>query len=463
MPTIRIDSFAGIMPRVHPTLLPDGCAVKAHNCRLQSGKLSPLRQPAKVVSVIRMENGLERIADAKSIYLWNGVGKSEFLAWPGIVTVARGNIADDDLRRIFVTGDTGIGGDGKNLPCVYIMSPDGKSFIRHPITKEKLPAPVVTRANDQVLDEANLRYTFFFQSWVDEYGYESGLSQHSDNSTAENTDGDLLYNDGDEVTVAEIIAPEGAVARRIYKVVTGATTESVQFVAEQPVAGDGFSALTFRVKDEDAGEVVPMFQSPPDDFALMTYVANGFYVGISRSRKRTLMFSETNMPTSFPDAYMMDVQDDIVCIAVAGNTVYALTEGFPCAYSGTSPDAISETPIKIPQSCVSSRSACVMESAVFYASHDGIVMLSPSLGDTAQVITEKHFSKREWMALNPASCVMGVYDGAIHAWFTPEGAAPQGYVIDLREGAAAITTHDEVAKAVHYDPLDDTLYYVRSS
>jgi hypothetical protein len=38
MPTIKIDNFAGIMPKVHPTLLPDACATMAHNCILKDGK-----------------------------------------------------------------------------------------------------------------------------------------------------------------------------------------------------------------------------------------------------------------------------------------------------------------------------------------------------------------------------------------------------------------------------------------
>lgn len=140
MPTIKIDSFSGIMPRVHPTLLPDGCAVTAHNCRLKSGKLSPLRQPIKVSGKrIRLENGLDKIANAQTVYLWrrNG-GVEEFIAWPDVVKVAPSNIADDTLRRVFVTGATGIGTGGKE-PCAYISTSTGSGFSRHTLVKTKLP------------------------------------------------------------------------------------------------------------------------------------------------------------------------------------------------------------------------------------------------------------------------------------------------------------------------------------
>ena len=144
MATIKIDSFSGIMPRVHPTLLPDSCAVKAHNCRLKSGKLSPVREPSKVDNAsIRLENGLDKIANAQSIYLWrHGENRTgEFLAWPGIVRVARGNIADDDRDRIFVSGETGVGGEGKTIRASRFKS--GRLFFCAIRFTKMLPKPEI--------------------------------------------------------------------------------------------------------------------------------------------------------------------------------------------------------------------------------------------------------------------------------------------------------------------------------
>lgn len=455
MPTVKIDSFSGIMPRVHPTLLPDGCAVKAHNCRLTSGKLSPVRKPSQVTGLrIRLENGLDKIANAQSLYLWRRGEEEEFLAWPGIVKVARGNIADDALNRIFVTGETGVGGTGKNHPCAYIAAATGAAFTRHTLVKTALAAPSVTVEANEPSDADNIRYTVFFQTWVDAYGYESGSSAAS---------AEVEYNDGNDITVAAVNAPSGAVKRRIYKVVTGTATESVQFIAEQSVVGAGFQALTVTVKDEDAGEVMPAIVSAPEDLVWMSHVPGNFYAGYSASKPRTVMFSDVNLPTSWPDAYRYDIRDDLMGLAVAGNTVFALTKGYPWSLSGTAPESMTPTVLSSPQACVSARSICVMDGAVFYASQDGICMLSPSSDYPTQVpvITEKHFGKREWEALNPSSCIMGAYDGALHAWFTLESGLRQGYIIDIGEGVSAVTTHDEQAKAVFYDAETDGLYYVR--
>ena len=68
---VRIDSFHGIQPRLHPSLLGDGMAVRAHNCRLKNGKLVPLREPSRAQGITtHLEAGLGSIADARSLYAW---------------------------------------------------------------------------------------------------------------------------------------------------------------------------------------------------------------------------------------------------------------------------------------------------------------------------------------------------------------------------------------------------------
>jgi hypothetical protein len=192
----------------------------------------------------------------------------------------------------------------------------------------------------------------------------------------------------------------------------------------------------------------------------MSHIPGNFYAGVSASKKHTVMFSDVNRPTSWPTEYQYDIRDDIVGLAVAGNTVFVLTEGSPWALTGTAPESMSASSLSSPQACVSSRSICVMSGSVFYASADGICMLRP--GSDLVVLTDKYFSKREWELLNPSTCIMDTYDGALYCWFTDSTGARKGYIIALGEGIAAITTHDEQAKAVYYDAKTDGLYYVRA-
>jgi hypothetical protein len=449
MPTIKVDAFGGIVPKLHPTLLPDGCATKAHNCVLKSGKLVPLRQPSKVAGLrIRMENGLEKIADAKTIMIWHRGEVDEMLAWPGLVDVAQSNIADDEYKRLFVTGETGVGTSGTE-PCVYLATATGTGVIRYSMVKDVLPAPVMTPLPVDP-SEQNKRYTVFFQSWVDAYGYESGASLPSE---------EVEYVDGDLVGIGAIPAPANAVKRRVYKVVAGTESESIQFVWEQPVIAGTFTGVNFKVLDEDAGEVMPNLVGIKPDLIGMKKVPGDFFVGFSKSNLREVRFSEVSIPCSWPDLYAYSVHDDIVGLGVTLNSVFVLTKGMPWAITGTAPESMTPTMLASQQGCVSVRSICTMDGAVFYASADGVCVLRDGVA-TVQVVTSGIFSKREWAALGPSSCVMEAYDGALHLWFLGKPSAG-GYTINFNDGNAAVTTNDESAKAVCVDPVTDKLYFVR--
>ena len=145
MASVKIDKFCGIAPRLHPTLLPDGMAVEAHNCKLENGKLVPLRQPSFVdvdAHSTYFENGLSDIRDAQSLYCWkhtlsDGTVRTDFLAFPGRVYFAHGNIADDEYDRIFVTGETGVsfttsnGAVVNDCPAVFLFDRESGAIIRH--------------------------------------------------------------------------------------------------------------------------------------------------------------------------------------------------------------------------------------------------------------------------------------------------------------------------------------------
>lgn len=488
MATIKIDQFHGIQPRVHPSLLADGMAVEAHNCRLKNGKLVPLRMPEKLAGkTVNLENNLQHISEAKSLFLWKHGSDSEFLAFPGIAFFAEGNIADDEYDRIFVTGETGAVWNGENnVPVAYLKKPNSSKIIRHPVPKKNLPAPLARlgTTTGSVEDPDNVRYTFFIQTWVDPYGYESGASPVSktwkDNANGQGegayTDDDFQYNDGDPVIFQGLTddeVPEGGgtannptpgYKRRIYKVVAGAETQSFRFLAEFSVSP--WTQKSVRVKDEDVGEMLPQIESVPSDIKNMTYVPGGFYTAYSPSNPKTVIFSDVGNPTSWPIAYRYDLRDNIVALAVSTNTVFALTDGFPCVLTGTAPESMTVTMLAGPAACVSPRSVCLYKNAVCYASNVGICMISSdaSAGTVVNNLTDKIFTKEQWQAFNPSSCLMAQFDGALFCFFTLDDGhnTRKGIVVDLLESENAVTTHDEQSSCLCVDDSTDVLYFVRS-
>lgn len=455
MATVRFEDFGGIAPGINPARLPDNAATIAHNCRLKTGRIEPLTEPEKDNRTINFEAGLTQIADAKSLYLWRkkteSGDKTEWIAWKGRVKVAPSNLAIDANSRLFVTGDTGFkdANGNENAPVMFFAQEYG--YTKYGMIKAKLPKPkcsLVTEPSNP--DE--LRYTYIFQTWVDRYGYESPVSEPSD---------EIEYNDGQIIEVGEIpISAEWdtAVARRFYKVITGTETEQIQFIAEQSRVGAKFIDAYIKVKDEDAGEILAQIEAPPAQLSDILWMPGGFYAGVDRSNNRTVCFSDINLPYSWPLAYQYTVKDDIVGIALTGNTLVVLTTGSPWVISGTAPESMSVTSLSSPYACVSADSICTLGSTAYFATHTGICAITE--GSTAVTpLTDMWFSHEEWKKLNPSTARMVAHDGALFVWF--EGG--NGHIIDFGAPSEikAVTTHDEIAKCVYEDVEGGVLCYVR--
>lgn len=475
---IKIDEFGGIQPRLDATALGDSQATVAKNCRLHTTKINPIRVSSDVTDMpIRLENGLRDVKHAKTIRIWTrGDGVRDVIAWPGIVQVAPSNINDDDRFRLFVSGETGISdANGENQPCVLVSSRNARTYDRHPLFKEIPPSVEVKYWTDDhpeglnsvELDPNTIRHTYFFQTFVDEYGYESGQS-----NVATDADGNMIefdYNNNQKInwvgvahSTAQYTIPDWVVARRLYMSVTGETSDTVRFVCEQKITAGTQGAfetkLRININDESVAEEAPNITSTPADLTWMTQMPGNFYVGFLRSNPRCVCFSDVGLPTSFPDAYRYTIRDFAIGIAVAGNTAFILTKGYPWAISGTAPEGMTAAQIVSEQACVSARSICTFEGKVYYASQDGICVLSED-SLTSTVITRLYWDKVSWSALNPESCMMTAYDNALFCWFTLMDGTRRAFVIDFDTGGKPIITeHDDYCSCVFTDVENDKLY-----
>lgn len=473
MATIKIDKFGGIAPRQHPTQLADGMAVMAHNVRLKNGKISPLRQP-KIAEGIRIhkENGLTDISNANSIHVWEKRdGTFEFIVFPGITWKTEGNVADDLSTRIIVSGDTGrnfTDTDGKvwaNAPMM--MYRDGKGNpIYVTLSKNPISPLKVSRADGSVELDDNRRYTFLFVTWVDGMGFESPVSEPSLVYSVDKDDyiaGDLEYMDGDTISISPIEdLPEEAKSVRIYKVVTGSEEGRIQFVKELDRNFVINTPFFIKVKDEDAGEVLNPIETMPPDLQCVNAVPGNFYCGFSLSKPKTVMFSEVGLLYSWPLAYQYDVKDNVVALAVAGNSVFVMTDGAPYVLSGTTPESITVTKVGEAAACLSSRGVCVYNNVVYFVSNAGLMAIAVGGELICKNITETIFTREQWQAFRPETCRMSVYDGVLRLFFDPIDGLKTGLNIDLNESSeTAITTHDESAKCTCVDAATDKMYFVR--
>lgn len=475
---IRVDRFGGIQPRLHPSLLADGMAVRARNVKLKSGKLVPLRQPAQMSGhAIYMENGLTKIGLAKTLYPWKHTDRYgnvlvDFLAFSGVVSIAQGNLAADDYDRLFVTGETGVpftdanSKTWKNSPAVYLFDRQSNVISRMTINKNPLAAPEVSLASGETIDtDKTLYYVNFFASWVDAYGMESGLSPAS-NASGDAAYGDepksLMLNDGSTVQFGQMTLQPGAEKVYIYATAAG-TSESadgIQFFAEvSKTTATTVGGFQLKYYPATLGEAEPGIESPPGDLSGIVYVDGGFYAAFSPSSPHTVMFSDIGIVTSWPIAYRYDVKDNIVALAATSNSVFALTDGFPWVLSGTAPETMTAARLAGPAACVSPRSVIVYKNSAYYASNEGYMVIANSAdaGTVCANLTEKIFTKDQWQSFGPSTCIAGQHDGCIHLFFD----GMNGLRIDLSESVAAVTTHDEKASCMCVDDREDKMYFVR--
>ena len=467
---VKIDNFHGIQPRVHPSLLGTGMAVRAHNCKLKSGKLVPIRQPAAVDNAFTYkEGGLSRLSDAQTMHVWKwrsfaGESALTFLAFKGMTWMAEGNVADDYYDRVFVVGDTGVSFDDgasvtENTPAVFLHRRESNTVER--LSLVKTPVGSFSASAGEVDETKTVFFSAFFAAWYDNYGYESGLSGATDI---------LQINDGATVSFSATDIPPDAAGLRVY-MSRGGTQEAsdgIQFLMDRALTAEEKAShsadFEAAVHPDDVGEEEPGIEPIPADMRCMRYVPGGFYVGFSASAQKTVMFSDVGVVTSWPIAYRYDVKDNIVALAVTSNTVFALTDGWPWVLSGTAPESMTAAKLAGPAACVSPRGVCVYRNSVYFASNEGLMAIvnDASSGTVCVNATEKIFTKDQWRAKNPSTCVLAQHDGALHMFFKrADGTPDEGLVLDLNESADAVTTHDESAQCVCVDNATDTMYFVR--
>jgi hypothetical protein len=451
MPTIQLNNFGGIIPRIHPTLLPQNCATKAHNCILKNGKLVPIKEPGVLenVEIYSFGSGKIDFESIKTMHLWHLGDTQKFVVFDTNVDCVPGNFYEDEQYKFFIAGETMVGENEKDICVVYKKDDEYKIMS---MLKTPPPAPVATNENihDYTEEELeNIRYTFYFQSWVDELGFESEASGPSN---------EIEYLDGDSIKIGMwgSNVPTNAVKRRIYKVITGLELGGTpQFVAEQKKSGNVFDTFTIEDKDENAGEVMPSITNPHNKVDGICSAPGGYAIWCSCSPK-TVRFSD-GAPNNFPNEYAYEVEYEIVGLASIGNSVVVLTKGNPFIISGSSPDTMVVTKLSAMQACISKKTICVVDGAVYYVSKDGICMITEGQSSVI-VVTSSYFSQREWRDIISDNLIMCGYDNILYLWNTKQGV---GYSFNFIDKEAGITTFDENTNSVFVDPVEDKMFFIK--
>lgn len=366
---LRSANFKGMIPRLHPRLLPDGFAQVSINTRLESGSMAPYGGAS-------LEHDFG--AAVNSIYKHG----STWLSWITPVNVCPGPVAAD---RLYYTGDG----------APKVRKADGTIYPLKLDAPAAAPTLVTGGTLNAALAEA-ITYAYTFVTELDEESAPSPLPAT------------VQWSPGMTVTVSGFSAAPGGRGidrRRIYRSQTSTLgVTDLYFVKELPLATASF---VHDLATDPMAEVIPSmdFDPAPDDLSGLTIMPNGFFAAFIG---KELLFSEPWIPHAWPEKYRLRTNYDIVGIASFGSTLAVMTTGTPYIVQGTAPDSMVMEQMESGKPCISAGSIVDLGYAAAYASHEGLITITAS---GTQNATEGLFDKRGWQALSPETLIAESIDG----------------------------------------------------
>jgi hypothetical protein len=253
----------------------------------------------------------------------------------------------------------------------------------------------------------------------------------------------------------------------LYRAVTG--NQGTQFLlvaANIAFSGGATTTYTDVLPDSALSEIIPslftvngvqgFWSPPPINMVGILALPNQIYAGFHNN---VLDLSAQAIPHAWPIIYQLTFDYDIVGIEAIDVSIIVCTKKFPYVCSGNTPDQFSSTKCSYAYACASKRSIKFLKNlGVVYATFEGLVAIA-SPGQE-KVLTEALFSKREWLALNPASMIADINDGRYFCSYTTAGGVKGAFYIDvMNEGSGKVTLGWHFT-ARYNDPLTDTLYIV---
>lgn len=427
MSTILLSSFSGIIPRTSGTGLPDNCAQRALNVKLQSGEIRPWRKPVKVHTVI--QKGVQ------TIFKMDGsAGQTLWCEWTADTDVCYGPVADQQESRVYYS-EGGVckktnwelcsnGSEDAPAPrgwyYIGIPYPEGSLELkanRVPNDKEKWEEehPDVPYEEFSSTNTDNRVYVY---TYVSEFGkvVEEGPPCEAASVVCDTT--------GGSVEVSGFVDPptdhRNITRIRLYRAVTGSDSISYKLVDELPLVDHKFpesgtslnavrwsnSTYTDKASVTDLGKELDSlyYTEPPEGLHGLVTMPNGFLAGFVRNE---VWFSEPYLPHAWPSTYMLTTDSPIVGLGVYGNTLVVATTRQPYTISGTHPSAMAQEKQPMMQPCVSKRSIAYDQYGVLYASPYGLVAIA---GGQMDVFTREIMTQDEWQEYNPTTLTAAMYN-----------------------------------------------------
>lgn len=243
--------------------------------------------------------------------------------------------------------------------------------------------------------------------------------------------------------------PSGYVTthRRIYR----STTGTFLFVAE--IASSDSTYIDSK-SAEELGEEIPSltWDMPPATLRGLINLPGGVMAGFSG---RDVYFCDPYHPHAWPAQYQQSLDYPVVGLGRMDTTLAVLTTGTPYLIQGGHPDSMTVVKSDLEQSCASKRSIVSTNGAVFYASPDGLVMLS---SNGSKIVTEQYFTRAQWQSFFKPDSIHAYQHDLKYIGFYDNGTTQGSFVYDMTSGA--LITTSIYATAGYNDLQVDKLFVV---
>jgi hypothetical protein len=243
-----------------------------------------------------------------------------------------------------------------------------------------------------------------------------------------------------------------AVSGTLYYNVAQLNTQPARYwgVANYNFLDDFDSLLLFNILESDE------YDPPPPNLSGLISAQNGILAGFVNN---VLYFSEPGRPHAWPDRYKRVLPSNIVGLAAISGSILVATEEYPYVVSGSDPAAqmsIARIDVKYP--CVSKRSIVALNSAIVYATHDGLAIYSP--GAAPGLMTKQVYDNDTWgQDLDPSTLVAVAYNDQYLA------SHSDGAIIFIRDEQTGgyLVDSEYIFSAPWFDSVYGVLYFVEGT
>jgi hypothetical protein len=438
MTVMRLSQFLGANKQINPRLLAPGLGVNSWNQKPGRGDFRPWRETLQQATVSPGSQTIYRMGrDVRDPTRY-------WLAWPQVVYAVRSPDATDTTERTYFAG-VGITPQVTDN-TMALIAPPYPSTSRPMSLPPPASPPLIETATPG--DDSALMETYFYVfTYVNDWGWESAPSPVS-NELDQYTNG--------TIKVSQFASPPAGnyhINRiRLYRTQASSNTSDFFYVTELP-----WPATSFIDDKTSIGEVLPTatWNPTPDNLDCLTAMWNGMMAGISGQGIR---FCEPYIPYAWPVQFEITAPDATpVGLGVFAQNLLVLTTAKPLIVAGSTPDAMDQRVLDIPQACVAKRSIVSLGSGVAWASDDGLCYFGV---DGAKILTAGIMMREDWQKLNPATIIGSMFEGLYFGSYeTVVGSGiREGFFINPNDQSTGIYFTKVGYPAMAFDQLMDHLF-----